>query len=173
MKTLNEGKEVKEMMLYHGTCKTPPSIIYDDKEESFNINYSRENCYLGRGTYFALLPAYSHNYSYDIKNETAKHAMFYCSVLVGESQKVEKIDAVSKAMRETNFKNKEKKLRFESSTAFTNGSTIYTVYKNRRAYYSYLIKYWSINSYFHNSLPKKLDAHLFFQIFVFNFSISP
>lgn len=29
------------MLLYHGTSKTDPKIIYEDKEDCFNINYSR------------------------------------------------------------------------------------------------------------------------------------
>ncbi len=31
LKRLNEGKPVKEMMLFHGTNKTDPKIIYEDK----------------------------------------------------------------------------------------------------------------------------------------------
>ena len=114
------------MMLYHGTRGTAPETIYEDKEESFNINYTSDNNYLGKGTYFAELPAYSHNYSYAIKRDpldlgmmavfrkdnSAKHAMFYCSVLVGESQNVAQVTAVSSSMRDTDFKNKEKRLRF-------------------------------------------------------------
>lgn len=51
---LNNGKKVKEMMLFHGTRGTDPKIIYQDKEESFNINYTGDSNYLGRGTYFAV-----------------------------------------------------------------------------------------------------------------------
>ena len=81
-------------MLYHGTKGTDPELIYADKEESFNINYTSDNNYLGKGTYFAVNPLYSHNYSYSYKEENRltsffsrstpyKRAMFYCSVLVG------------------------------------------------------------------------------------------
>jgi hypothetical protein len=50
---LNGGKIVKEMMLFHGTKTTDPKVIYEDKELSFNINYTSDNNLLGRGTYFA------------------------------------------------------------------------------------------------------------------------
>lgn len=52
------------MRLFHGTNQTSPSLIYEDKEESFNINYTSDNNYLGRGTYFAEEARYSVNYSY-------------------------------------------------------------------------------------------------------------
>jgi hypothetical protein len=41
------------MNLFHGTRGTDPSLIYGDKEEAFNINYTSENNLLGKGIYFA------------------------------------------------------------------------------------------------------------------------
>ena len=70
-----------------------------------------------------------------------KYSMLYAEVIIGESQKVQAVDETSMAMKDTAFKNKDKKIRFESATTFTHGSIIYTVYKNRRAYPHYLIKY--------------------------------
>jgi hypothetical protein len=67
--------------------------------------------------------------------------MFYCEVLVGDSQNVTVINETSRGMKNTDFKNKQKKIRYESSTTFTNGSIIYAVYKNSRAYPHYLIRY--------------------------------
>ena len=158
LKELNEGKEVLEAMLYHGTRGTDPEIIYGDKEESFNINYTSDRNYLGKGTYFAVNPTYSHNYSYSYKEQektgilnyfgrqsnSYKRAMFYCSVLIGDSQKIHQVTQQSQDMKDTDYKNKDKKIRYESSTTFTAGSDVYAVYKNRRAYPSYLIKYWNI-----------------------------
>lgn len=67
--------------------------------------------------------------------------MFYCDVLVGTSQSIPIIDGNSQAMKDTDFRDKVNKIRYESSTTYTNNSTIYAVYKNRRAYPTYLIKY--------------------------------
>ena len=64
--------------------------------------------------------------------------MFYCQVLVGDS---EKCSGHNGNIRDTGFKNKSKGLRYESMTDFLQGSNIYVVYKNRRAYPLYLIKY--------------------------------
>lgn len=47
------GGPIREAKLYHGTNKTDPKCIYDDKEESFNINYTDDNNYLGKAIYFA------------------------------------------------------------------------------------------------------------------------
>ena len=150
MKNLNEGKTVKEMKLYHGTRNTNPKILYEDKEECFNINFTGDNNYLGRGTYFAEKSEYSVPYSYVERDVSFINRlfmpknyreMFYCIVLVGESQNIPQLTADSRNMKDTDFKDKVNKIRYESSTMFTNGSQIYAVYKNRRAYPLYLIKY--------------------------------
>jgi len=64
--------------------------------------------------------------------------MFYCRVLVGES---EKCPGHNNNIRDTSFKNQAKGLRYESMTDFLQGSNVFVVYKNRRAYPLYLIKY--------------------------------
>ena len=104
---------------------------------------------MGKGTYFAEKSEYSHNYAHVTQDVGMlrvlgggfSHEMFYCTVITGDSQKILNVDSTSMAMKDTDYKNKEKKIRYESSTTFTNGSTIYAVYKNRRAYPMYLIKY--------------------------------
>lgn len=109
---LNGGKFIKEMMLFHGTRQTDPKIIYEDKEECFNINYTGDNNYLGRGTYFAERPEYSHAYAY-ISARTGGvfgiggqqlREMFYCSVLVGDSETIDP-SKYSGNIRDTGFKN--------------------------------------------------------------------
>lgn len=67
--------------------------------------------------------------------------MLYCSVLVGDSQQIPDVDDNSRGMKDTDYKDPHKKIRYESSTIYVNGSRIYAVYKNRRAYPQYLIRY--------------------------------
>ena len=67
--------------------------------------------------------------------------MLYCTVLVGDSQNIQTVTLISQAMKDTDYKDAVNKIRYESSTTFTNKSQIYAVYKNRRAYPLYLIKY--------------------------------
>jgi hypothetical protein len=64
--------------------------------------------------------------------------MFLCEVYVGESQKCLKHDG---AIKDTSFRDPTQKIRFESMTDFLANSNIYVVYKSRRAYPLYLIKY--------------------------------
>jgi len=50
------------------------------------------------------------------------------------------------AIKDTDYKDKIKKIKYESMTDFLINSNIYVVYKSRRAYPLYLIMYWN-NSY--------------------------
>lgn len=50
-------------LLFHGTCMTDPSVIYDS-EEGFDFRFAKETGMFGTGIYFALDPAYSHSYAY-------------------------------------------------------------------------------------------------------------
>lgn len=100
---INNKRPVRELMLFHGTSKTDPKIIYEDREECFNINYTSDRNTMGKGTYFAEKSEYSINYSFTEKrnshqgflnylvgqqgNETIR-SMFYCMVLVGDSQQI-------------------------------------------------------------------------------------
>lgn len=52
------------MLLYHGTRTTDPKMLYEDKEECFNVNYTSENNLLGKGIYFAQNSEYSVGYSH-------------------------------------------------------------------------------------------------------------
>ena len=72
-------------------------------------------------------------------NKTNVYSMFLCEVYVGQS---EKCPGHNGAIKDTSFRDKDKKVRFESMTDFLNNSNIYVVYKSRRAYPSYLIRYW-------------------------------
>ncbi len=49
--------------------------------------------------------------------------------------------STNKDIKDTEYKDAKNKLRYESNTLFTNGSNIFAVYKSRRAYPSYLIKF--------------------------------
>lgn len=134
------------MRLFHGTRNTNPEEIYRDKEESFNINYSSDNNLLGKGIYFAEKSEYSNNYRYIEATKgtifgigaSSTHSMFLCEVLVGES---EKCPGHNGQIKDTSLKNLQEKIKYESMTDFLNNSNIFVVYKSRRAYPLYLIKY--------------------------------
>jgi len=81
--TEQNGSDVRELMMFHGTRKNNPELIYNDLEESFNINYANMGSY-GKGIYFAKRSSYSNNYCY-IDSKHNKQ-MFYCLVLAGKSE---------------------------------------------------------------------------------------
>lgn len=62
--------------------------------------------------------------------------MLLCVVQVGDSQKCPKLHV---NYLDTDFKDASKTIRFESMTEFYDGSQIYTIYKNNRAYPMYRI----------------------------------
>lgn len=64
--------------------------------------------------------------------------MFLCEVYVGQSEKCPKHDG---SIKDTSYRDTAKKIRYESMTDFLVNSNIYVVYKSRRAYPMYLIKY--------------------------------
>lgn len=67
------------------------------------------------------------------------YSMFLCEVLVGESQKC---PGHSGGIKDTAYKDPLNKIKYESMTDYLNNSNIFVVYKSRRAYPLYLIKYW-------------------------------
>ena len=103
---------------------------------------------LGKGIYFAERSEYSDNYKYTEVISTGKifgigasslHSMFLCEVLVGESQKC---PGHSGSIKDTGYKDPVNKIKYESMTDYLNNSNIFVVYKSRRAYPLYLIKFW-------------------------------
>lgn len=65
--------------------------------------------------------------------------MFLCEVLVGDSHKC---PGHNGAIKDTAYKDPVNKIKYESMTDYLNNSNIFVVYKSRRAYPLYLIKYW-------------------------------
>ena len=64
--------------------------------------------------------------------------MFMCEVMVGES---EKCVQQSSSIKDTSYRDVKSKIRYESMMSYLNNSNVYVVYKSRRAYPLYLIKY--------------------------------
>lgn len=126
------------MLLFHGTSTCEPSLIYADKEEAFNINYSSSTNLFGRGIYFAKEAMYSHSgYAHTISPN--KYCLLYCRVLVGESQNIPAPSEDCRKMIDTEFRDPVNKIKYESVKSNLKNSDIYIVYKSRRAYPEYLI----------------------------------
>ena len=72
-------------LLFHGTCATDPSLIYDS-EEGFDFRFAKETGMFGTGIYFALDPAYSHLYAYKVKGTQNVYQMLISLVNTGRSK---------------------------------------------------------------------------------------
>lgn len=66
--------------------------------------------------------------------------MFFCDVIVGDSQEMQ-MNGLNAQVKDTNVKDAVKGLKYESMKGKHSVSDIYVVYKNKRAYPAYLIKY--------------------------------
>ncbi|XP_044137269.1 zinc finger CCCH-type antiviral protein 1-like isoform X2 [Bufo gargarizans] len=80
MKKVNQGRDVKEIRLFHGTEKKHIDAICNDNFD-WRICGTHGIVY-GQGSYFARDASYSHNYS--IATSTGTRMMFVARVLVGE-----------------------------------------------------------------------------------------
>ncbi|XP_077123265.1 zinc finger CCCH-type antiviral protein 1-like isoform X2 [Ranitomeya variabilis] len=80
MKKVNQGQDVKEMQLFHGTDSTHTDAICD---QNFDWRIcGTHGTVLGQGSYFARDASYSHIYSTPTSSGT--QAMFIARVLVGD-----------------------------------------------------------------------------------------
>ncbi|CAJ0949833.1 unnamed protein product, partial [Ranitomeya imitator] len=80
MKKVNQGQDVKEMQLFHGTDSTHIDDICDQNFD-WRICGTHGIVY-GQGSYFARDSSYSHDYSTSTSSGT--RAMFVARVLVGD-----------------------------------------------------------------------------------------
>jgi hypothetical protein len=130
------------MKLFHGTGKTSAEVVWGDAEDGFNINYSSDTNLLGRGIYFAERSEYSWSYKSEegLIDGMRIYGMLLCLVIVGDSQSMA-MRQENREVRDTNFKENGSGIRYESMKGIHSVSDVYVVYKNRRAYPLYLIRF--------------------------------
>ena len=119
-------------VLFHGTRATMPSIVYQG-EEGFNINYSADGMW-GRAIYFAVNSSYSNNYCFNAGGGIKQ--MFMASVLLGKYETRQSDSSI----REPGLI-PGTQIKYDSVKGNTNGSDVFMVYSNKKAYPSYLVSY--------------------------------
>ncbi|XP_069618964.1 protein mono-ADP-ribosyltransferase PARP12-like isoform X2 [Ranitomeya imitator] len=131
MKKVNQGGDVKEMQLFHGTDSTHIDAICDQNFD-WRICGTHGTVH-GQGSYFARDASYSHIYSAPTSSGT--RAMFVARVLVG--------DYVT-----GNFQMKRPPLRPGSSSQYydscvdnTTDPSIFVVFEKHQIYPEYLLEY--------------------------------
>lgn len=132
-------KGLREELLFHGTSQIQPELIYKG-DEGFDMRFSADGMW-GRGNYFAVNSAYSHNYAY---NHNGVFKMFAASVLTGNSffsasdPRLTKPPLLDSA---TNSSSTAIQRCYDSVHGNTGGTRVYITYDNEHAYPAYLITY--------------------------------
>lgn len=139
-----KGKNVNERWLYHGTSSTDPEKIYNG-EYGFDIRFSQKGMW-GIGIYFAVNASYSKN-GYAHNNNDGSKCIFYCRVLLGDVIQLQSDNSlrIPPLKDSNNLNSSSNKLftneRYNTVGGFTNGSQVYIIYENSRAYPQYLINF--------------------------------
>jgi len=135
--TPNDPKKTEYVkLLFHGTSKTHPKIIYE-ADQGWKISYSRDDALWGRGLYFAQSSNYSHNYSFKTNTKTRK--VFLAEVIVGDAIHLEE----DSTLRQPPLKNNSENIRYDSVIGLRHDTWIWIIYDDARAYPTYLIEYKS------------------------------
>jgi hypothetical protein len=134
VKDINNGFS-NTQLIWHGTKGTPPVSIFQG-DQGFNIVYSSDNNMWGRALYFAVNASYScQNYSYKMPgNDT--YQVFLAEVVLGNSVELPPTGNLYEPP-----KTSDGSRNYDSVTGHTNGSKVYMVYANIKAYPRYLITY--------------------------------
>ncbi|KAM5255444.1 protein mono-ADP-ribosyltransferase PARP12 [Ctenodactylus gundi] len=132
MQKRNEGKEVDERQLFHGTSVSFVEAICQQ-------NFDWRICGLhgtsyGKGSYFARDAAYSHHYS---KSDTHVQVMFLARVLVGDFVRGSPIFVRPPP------KENQSNVFYDSCVNSMSDPTIFVIFEKHQVYPEYLIQYSS------------------------------
>eukprot|EP00756_Hemistasia_phaeocysticola_P019244 Hpha_TRINITY_DN15647_c4_g11::TRINITY_DN15647_c4_g11_i3::g.101203::m.101203 len=126
--TVAVGK-AKTKLLWHGTRNTDPRTIWEGVH-GFDRNYCSSQCMWGTASYFAVNSSYSHRYAHVSSPYGTRHQLFLAEVLVGNSVTLPPDEYL-----------KQPPGTYDSVNGHADGSVVYMVYKDCRAYPSYLVEY--------------------------------
>ena len=149
-----------ERSVWHGTSGLDPSVIYDDQQDGFMMQFAAQG-YWGRGIYFAENAAYSNAYAYRANSPTAppsigdggrsagdrdEREMFLTKLLVGNDIFMDRDESSDKALVCSRLTvpptDTRTGLKYNTVSGKTGGSKVYVVYENGRAYPDYLVRYY-------------------------------
>ena len=145
------GINDNESIAWHGTSGVDPAVIYNDKQNGFMVNYSREGMW-GRGLYFAETGSYS-NTGYTFRpgrqgDWFSSHSdrppaqedeveLFQVKLLVGNAIELEPDTDLAAAPYDP-----ERGIRYDTVSGRAADSRVWVVYENGRAYPNYLVRYY-------------------------------
>jgi hypothetical protein len=149
MMKLAGGVEPNEVSVWHGTGTTDPKAIYEDRQDGFMMQFCTSGMW-GRGLYFAENASYSHNYAHGFAGAhgalgaigPGKRQFMLAKLLSGDEIRVMPNDNTLKMCPErAGAGDPQARKRYDTVTGETNGSKVFIVYENGRAYPEYLVTY--------------------------------
>jgi len=136
-KNNNDQSITYTRLLFHGTRNTTPDLIYNS-ESGFMMQFCSKGMW-GIGTYFAEKSVYSNDYCHTTSN--GKKQMFLAVVITGDFYDCKPDNSLKVPPERTTKKTNMAVERYDSVSGITNGSRVYIVYENNKAYPLYLITY--------------------------------
>ena len=151
-----------ERDVWHGTSNLDPSVIYDDLQDGFMMQFAAQG-FWGRGLYFADKASYSSHYAFKPPQSTLMSSftfasdsrpggkadekeMFLTKLLVGNHVFLDRDVSSAKASeyRKLTVPPVDTKTgyKYNTVTGNTGGSQVWVVYENGRAYPDYVVRYY-------------------------------
>jgi len=118
--------------VWHGTRSVDPKIICSDQNDGFMTQCSQQGMW-GRGTYFAADASYSSNYAY---TGWGAKTIILARLVIGDAVKLCADSSLTQCPDKPDGKR-----RYDTVTGTTQGSKVFIVYENGRAYPEYLVRY--------------------------------
>jgi len=135
-----------ERRVWHGTSSLDPAAIYNDQMDGFMMQFAAKG-FWGRGIYFADKASYSRSYSHSPntlsqmderpKGEKGELEIFLTRLVVGKEVKLNQNRALTVPPIDPTTG-----LKYNTVTGETDGSQVWIVYENGRAYPEYLVRYY-------------------------------
>jgi hypothetical protein len=133
----SDGKDPKIVRVWHGTRRTDPKAIYEDAQDGFMMQFSDSGMW-GRGIYFAVNAEYSHDYAHRLTLPPGQKSFLLAKLIVGDVTDIPPDGSLVKPP------DKPSGGRYDTVSGDTNGSKVYIVYENGRAYPEYLVTYTTV-----------------------------
>ena len=123
-----------QRQVWHGTGTVDPAKIYKDAQDGFRVAMSGDRNMWGRGIYFADKAKYSDGYAY---KKGAVRTLLLVSLLVGDALEM----PPDGSLKDPPDKTDGSDMRHDTVQGHTNGSDVFIVYQNGRAYPEYRVQY--------------------------------
>eukprot|EP01022_Parablepharisma_sp_SALTPOND_P006625 TRINITY_DN12683_c0_g1_i1.p1 TRINITY_DN12683_c0_g1~~TRINITY_DN12683_c0_g1_i1.p1 ORF type:complete len:249 (-),score=13.60 TRINITY_DN12683_c0_g1_i1:128-874(-) len=133
----SKGQKIEIRLLFHGTGKNDPKMIYGGYDKSFDLQCARKGMW-GKGIYFAARADYSCNSPF-VHQSGGLNYVLLAKVIVGNFIDY-KYNSDSELVHAPVLSSDTKR-RYDSVKACVSNTDIYVVYETHQAYPSYLISY--------------------------------